>query len=77
MTPTATFSPAGATISSTESAVNPVEITAEPTLNLADQTPPVSVPITETDYLPLLAKALFPSLLFVVGIVVVAFIRRR
>ncbi len=51
--------------------------TPEPTINLADKTPPVHVPVSETDYIPLLAKALLPSVLFLAGIVVVAFIRRR
>ena len=77
VTPTFTVTPVVNLTSTSEPLVNDTVVTPEPTLNLADQVPPVNVPTSETDYLPLLLKALLPSILFVVCVVVVTMVRRR
>ncbi len=51
--------------------------TPEPTIHLNNVKPPDTLPLNETDYLALLAKALFPSALFVAGIVLIAVLRKR
>ena len=51
--------------------------TVEPTISVSNVKPPDDLPANEMDYIGLLAKALFPSMLFVVGIVVVAVIRKK
>lgn len=77
LTPTAQATPTLEPTATTPPVEGDAVVTAEPTLNPADQIPPVNVPLSETDYIPLLAKALLPSILFVVGIFVVTFVRRR
>ena len=52
-------------------------ITQAPTVSISNVKPPDDLPLDETDYIGLLAKALLPSMVFVVGIVVVAMIRKR
>ena len=54
----------------------PVE-TQAPTVSISNVKPPADLPLNETDYLGLLAKALLPSIAFVVGIVVFAMIKRK
>jgi hypothetical protein len=71
VTPTAIVDPTSLALNST-----PV-ITLEPTVSISNMKPPENIPLNEMDYVELLAKALVPSMLFVVGIVVVAMVRKR
>jgi hypothetical protein len=52
-------------------------ITQEPTGSISNVKPPDDLPLNEMDYIGLLAKALLPAMAFVVGIVVVAMVRKR